>query len=99
MVPRRVELCGYEQAVSTEQLAGLEADRILLNVCQEPESLGYWKSLQMSRPWQDLKAVRKNNVYMISSDPWREYSAYACLRMIDDLLLHIHGNRPNVIWN
>ncbi|GAA0134415.1 bacillibactin transport transcriptional regulator Btr [Paenibacillus sp. YSY-4.3] len=95
MVPEREELNGYAQAISTEQLADFEADRILLNVCQEPESLSYWKNLQMSRQWRDLKAVRRNNVYMISSDPWREYSAYACKRMIDDLILHVHGNRPN----
>ncbi|AZK47597.1 ABC transporter substrate-binding protein [Paenibacillus lentus] len=98
MLPRRDELHSYEQAISIEELAVLEADRILLNVCQEPESLGYWKNLQMSNLWRDLKAVRGNAVYMISSDPWREYSAYACLRMIDDLLFQLHGNRPNVIW-
>ncbi|MDG0874091.1 ABC transporter substrate-binding protein [Paenibacillus thiaminolyticus] len=74
------------QKMSLEELARLEPDRILLNVCQEPESLQAWQSVQASRLWSDMKAVRRNHVYPISSDPWREYSAYACERMIDDLM-------------
>lgn len=74
------------QAMSLEELAHLNPDRILLNVCQEPESLQAWQSVQASRLWSDLKAARRNHVYLISSDPWREYSAYACERMIDDLM-------------
>ncbi len=74
------------QAVSLEELARLEPDRILLNVCQEQESLQTWQAVQTSRLWSDLKAARRNHVYLISSDPWREYSAYACERMIDDLM-------------
>jgi AraC family transcriptional regulator, transcriptional activator for feuABC-ybbA operon len=74
------------QEMSLEELARLEPDRILLNVCQEQESLQAWESVQASRLWSDMKAVRRNHVYPISSDPWREYSAYACERMIDDLM-------------
>ncbi|PZM63355.1 AraC family transcriptional regulator [Paenibacillus dendritiformis] len=74
------------QAMSLEELAHLNPDRILLNVCQEPESLQAWQAVQASRLWSDMKAVRRNHVYPISSDPWREYSAYACERMIDDLM-------------
>lgn len=69
-----------------EQLAFIDADRILVNVCQEPESLAYWQSLQNAPFWKDLKAARRNQVYFISSDPWREYSAYAFNRMLQDLV-------------
>ncbi|WP_335338945.1 AraC family transcriptional regulator [Aneurinibacillus sp. XH2] len=85
MVPRFND-AEYKQAVTLEQLAEMDADRILLNICQEPQSLNQWQLLQTSRLWQDLKAVRRNHVYLISSDPWREYSAYACERIVDDLL-------------
>jgi len=85
----------HRQAISVEQLADLDPDHILVNVCQEPESLGEWHHLQSSAVWRDLKAVRKNRVHLISSDPWREYSAYACDRMVDDLLMRLHGDRPN----
>lgn len=83
------------QSISLEQLAAFDVDRILLNVCQEPESLDHWQSLQTSSLWQNLKAVRRNCVYMISSDPWREYSAYAIGRMVDDLLKLVYGHRTN----
>ncbi|MGF7045592.1 ABC-type Fe3+-hydroxamate transport system substrate-binding protein [Paenibacillus sp. DS2015] len=76
----------YNQMITADQLVVFDADRILLNICQEPESLSHWEWFQSSSLWQDLKAVRKNHVYLISSDPWREYSAYACERILDDLL-------------
>ncbi|MFW5436868.1 AraC family transcriptional regulator [Paenibacillus apiarius] len=87
-----VEPASCKQVITLDQLAELDADRILLNVCQEPDSLSHWQSLQTSRKWRDLKAVRRNHVYSISSDPWREYSAYACERMVDDLLKQLIEN-------
>ncbi|TNJ61588.1 AraC family transcriptional regulator [Paenibacillus hemerocallicola] len=86
----------YNQAVALEQFAEFDADRILLNVCQESESLNHWRWLQASPAWRDLKAVRRNHVYVISSDPWREYSAHACERMVDDLLKLLDGERQAV---
>lgn len=83
------------QGITADHLPEFDADRILVNVCQEPESLDYWQTLQTSPLWQDLKAVRRNHVYLISSDPWREYSAYACERMVDDLLRLVYGDHPN----
>ncbi|MFH5186520.1 helix-turn-helix domain-containing protein [Paenibacillus sp. TAB 01] len=81
----------YNMAVPVERLAELDADRILLNVCQEEETLRYWQSLETSPQWLDLRAVRSNRVYPITSDPWREYSAHASGRMIDDLLRLLCG--------
>ncbi|WP_438350442.1 AraC family transcriptional regulator [Paenibacillus sp. FA6] len=83
-----------KQPLTIDQLVELDADRILLNICQEPESLDHWRSLQTSSLWQNLKAVRRNHVYYISSDPWREYSAYACERIVDDMLRIMDGDRP-----
>ncbi|NEW06385.1 ABC transporter substrate-binding protein [Paenibacillus sp. SYP-B3998] len=85
----------YNQLITAEELAAYDPDRILVNVCHEPESLSHWQSLQTSPLWRDLKAVRRNHAYVISSDPWREYSASASERMIDDVLRHLYGDRPN----
>ncbi|GIP31998.1 HTH-type transcriptional activator Btr [Paenibacillus sp. J2TS4] len=84
----------HRQRITVEQLTELDCDRIMLNVCQEPESLSQWRKLQASPIWLDLKAVRRNHVYFISSDPWREYSAYACERMVDDLLRQLTASTP-----
>lgn len=93
--PSGFDPTNYNQLISVDQLVEFDADRILLNVCQEPESLDYWQSLQTSSLWQDLKAVRRNHLYFISSDPWREYSAHACERIVDNLLKLLDGDRPN----
>lgn len=82
------------QPIGLEQIAALDADHIVLNVSREPETLHYWDSLQASSLWQDLKAVRRNHVYSVYSDPWNEYSAHAFERMLDDLYSRVCGYRP-----
>lgn len=86
-----------DQPVTIEQLADFDADRLLLLVRQEAETLAYWKTLQYSMPWQELKAVRNRRVYSISPDPWCEYSACAHDRIIDEALKLFSGNRPNCV--
>lgn len=91
---------GFEESscshpVSGIELAKIDADRILVNVCQEPESLAAWQTLQATPLWRDMRAVRRNHVYPISSDPWREYSASAAERMVDDLVRLVYGDHPN----
>ncbi|WP_068615063.1 AraC family transcriptional regulator [Paenibacillus tuaregi] len=84
-----------QDTILVSELMESDPDWILLNVRQESETLAYWEMLKASTQWRDLKAVRKNQAHMIHSDPWREYSAYACKRMLDDLLYHISGDRPD----
>ncbi|QPA31443.1 ABC transporter substrate-binding protein [Thermaerobacillus caldiproteolyticus] len=84
----------YDQQITIEQLAEIDPDRLLLLVRQEDETLAYWKTLQYSIPWQELKAVRSNRVYLIPSDPWVEYSACAHDRIIDESLKLFSGDCP-----
>ncbi|MCP1358136.1 ABC transporter substrate-binding protein [Aneurinibacillus migulanus] len=84
----------YNQRITLEQLASFDADHLLLTVCQETETLEYWKTLQYSMLWQELKAVRNNRVHLISSDPWYEYSASAHERIVDELVRIFSGNYP-----
>lgn len=71
--------------ISLEELTALKADHILLNIRQESLTLSYWEHLQATEAWQDVKAVRRGRVYHISSDPWREYSAHAIERMVQEV--------------
>lgn len=84
----------YNQQITLEQLASLDADHLLLTVCQETETLEYWKTLQYLVPWQELKAVRNNRVHLLSSDPWYEYSASAHDRVVAELVRMLSGNHP-----
>ncbi|MNI23650.1 HTH-type transcriptional activator Btr [compost metagenome] len=83
-----------EQEIGVDQIAILNPDRILMNVCLESESLNSWKQLQTTSVWRDLKAVRSNRVYRIASDPWRDYSASAFDRMVDQVVTLLTGDRP-----
>jgi AraC family transcriptional regulator, transcriptional activator for feuABC-ybbA operon len=83
--------------LTLEQVAELNPDRILLVVCPEASSRAYWLALQHTAAWRQLKAVRNLHVYLISSDPWFEYSAVAILRMLDEALLLFTGYCPNVL--
>ncbi|RKN84764.1 AraC family transcriptional regulator [Paenibacillus ginsengarvi] len=74
------------EAITLDGLAAYDADRIMLNICQEPESLAEWERLQQLPEWLGIKAVRSGAVTLIASDPWREYSASACERMVDDMV-------------
>ncbi|MCR8641650.1 AraC family transcriptional regulator [Paenibacillus sp. N1-5-1-14] len=80
-----------KQPITLQQIARINPDHLFINVCQEQDSINEWQALQATRMWRDLTAVRKNHVYLVSSDPWREYSAYACARMVGDVVGHLVG--------
>lgn len=85
----------YDEPVSLEKLAHFDADRLLLILRRERETLSYWEKLKVSMEWQELKAVRKNRIHFIPSDPCLEYSAGAHDRMIDELFELLCENHPN----
>ncbi|UTR13162.1 AraC family transcriptional regulator [Salipaludibacillus sp. LMS25] len=72
--------------LTVEDVIRLNPDRILLNVCQETKTLESWESLKQSSLWHDIRAVRNHAIHVISSDPWREYSASAHDRVINEVL-------------
>ncbi|GIQ63873.1 hypothetical protein PACILC2_24410 [Paenibacillus cisolokensis] len=87
----------YNVPLALEQLAELNPDRILLVVCPEASSRAYWLALQHTAAWRQLKAVRNRHVYLITSDPWFEYSAVSIFRMLDEAMLLFTGNCPNAL--
>lgn len=84
----------FDRPITLEELSGIEADVVLLLICQETETLEAWKALRQSPEWLSLHAVRDEKVKLIASDPWREYSASAMERMLDDALGFLSGKRP-----
>ncbi|WP_010268784.1 AraC family transcriptional regulator [Paenibacillus senegalensis] len=79
--------------VTMEQLSEINPDYLFVLIYQETETLVYWDELQTTECWQGLQAVRSGHLYQLSSDPWREYSAYSQLRMIDEAvrLFSVHS--------
>ncbi|MEC0257160.1 helix-turn-helix domain-containing protein [Paenibacillus lautus] len=93
------EACGLDtmrnQQITLDDLLQINPDRILIAVCPEATSRRYWLALLHSAKWHTLRAVAQGSVYMISSDPWFEYSALAVTRMLDEALLLFTGDSPN----
>lgn len=93
------EACGLDtmrnQQITLDDLLQINPDRILIAVCPEATSRRYWLALLHSAKWHTLRAVARGSVYMISSDPWFEYSALAVTRMLDEALLLFTGDSPN----
>ncbi|WP_342565441.1 AraC family transcriptional regulator [Paenibacillus sp. FSL R7-0345] len=89
--------CGqevYNVPVTPARLAELQPDYVLMLIRQEYDTLGEWKKLQVDPQWLRIPAVQRHQVHALSSDPWREESAYAQLRMLRQLLQLLPVNRP-----
>ncbi|MEJ8304757.1 AraC family transcriptional regulator [Saccharibacillus sacchari] len=78
-LPSRYE---WEHAMNPEMLNTFRADRILLMVCQEGETLPAWEAVRHSPEWAELPAVRAGRLHMLPSDPWRECSPSAHKRVL-----------------
>lgn len=90
---------GVERIVVNEQiaparLAEIDADRIVLMVGKDGESLAYWRSLRESPVWRELKAARGRRVHVVDPDPWHEYSAMAHARLLDEAVRLFSEERP-----
>ncbi|AUM63339.1 AraC family transcriptional regulator [Brevibacillus laterosporus] len=85
---------GIDEKITIQKLAEYDPDHILVLACPESETLHYWKQLQMRPEWQQIRAVRLNNVHEIFSNPWRDYSPLAHERLIEDVYRLFSGNRP-----
>jgi AraC-like DNA-binding protein/ABC-type Fe3+-citrate transport system substrate-binding protein len=102
MLYRELELspayeCGtevYNVPVTPAMLAELPADHLLMLIRQENDTLGEWQKLQNHPEWLKIPAVQRHQVHVLSSDPWREDSAYAQLRMLRQILQLLPVNRP-----
>lgn len=72
--------------LTPEQLDEAGADRILLLICQESETLAYWHRLRQSAQWKMLQSVREGRLKLIPSNPWREYSPAGVERLREEIV-------------
>lgn len=82
--------------VSLERLDNEAADRVLLLVCQETETIAAFKRLQQSPRWLSLRMVRDGRLRLIGSEPWRESSPDARERMLDEAVKLFAEDRPYI---
>jgi len=73
---------GYNRQITLEELIALNPNHLFVNIRQDAETLEHWKKIANSPLWNTLEAVQRNRVSLIPSDPWKEYSASAHLRVI-----------------
>jgi len=52
--------------------------------------------IKNSSAWNSLSFVQQNHFIMISSDPWREYSAFAHERIIREFPLQLLDHCPTI---
>ncbi|WP_254450198.1 AraC family transcriptional regulator [Cohnella herbarum] len=90
----RDEVTLYDENTTLEELARIRTDMIFLLVRQDSETLDSWKKLQNDPAWMRIDAVKRNRLYILTSDPWREYSAHAQLRMLEQATQLLSEDRP-----
>ncbi|MMZ69817.1 HTH-type transcriptional activator Btr [compost metagenome] len=64
-------------------------DYVALMIRQDSKTLEQWQALSRSPEWRALRVVRQDRVFMLSSNPWREYSPIGLDRARLDLFNHL----------
>ncbi|PKG25417.1 AraC family transcriptional regulator [Niallia nealsonii] len=90
--PQSEDQMKYNEQITMEELIALNPNHLFVNIRQDTETLEYWKEIINMPLWNTLEAVQRNKVYLISSDPWKEYSASAHLRVISYTKALLSGN-------
>ncbi|MEN1990157.1 helix-turn-helix domain-containing protein [Paenibacillus hubeiensis] len=75
--------------VTWEQLQAEDVDYVALMIRQDSKTLEQWQALSRSPEWRALQVVRQDRVFMLSSNPWREYSPIGLDRARLDLFNHL----------
>ncbi|MDQ0198924.1 iron-hydroxamate ABC transporter substrate-binding protein [Neobacillus ginsengisoli] len=63
------------EVISQEVLPDFDADAIFVIVNRDDKSQTAFKELEKTPIWKGLKAVKEKHVYLISDQPWLDYSA------------------------
>ncbi len=75
------------QQIMLEELHALQADYIFMLIRQDNITRSYWRALQVDARWKRLRAVQRQNVKLITSDPWLENSPHAYLRKLEQVII------------
>ncbi|GGG52803.1 helix-turn-helix domain-containing protein [Paenibacillus radicis (ex Gao et al. 2016)] len=63
--------------VNEQDLSAYDADALIIMVDPSPKAAMAWRSLQSSKVWQTMNAVKKRNIYEIGTEKLFEYSAWS----------------------
>ena len=74
--------------ISQETLDILDGDLIFFLAFGDGSRAAF-EELQQVPLWQDLKAVRENQVYLVEGDPWIDASPLAAHAVLDDIEKHL----------
>ncbi|MFO1446212.1 AraC family transcriptional regulator [Bacillus sp. Bva_UNVM-123] len=80
-----LKVADYQQ-VSLDDLYALRADCLFILIRQDNLTRSYWRALQKEDRWKRLHAVQRQNVKIITSDPWLENSPHAYLRKLEQMM-------------
>ncbi|MFF2885524.1 helix-turn-helix domain-containing protein [Paenibacillus sp. NPDC057967] len=75
----------YNTEITFEQLAQLQVDKLFTIICPDDESRATWHYLQRDAGFKQLGAMKHQQIYVIHSDPWFEYSPVALRRMLEEV--------------
>ncbi|MFF2090780.1 helix-turn-helix domain-containing protein [Paenibacillus sp. NPDC058174] len=63
--------------VDEQDLASYDADALIIMVDPSPKAAAAWRTLQSSRTWQMMNAVKNRSIYEIGTEKLFEYSAWS----------------------
>ncbi|NOU65144.1 helix-turn-helix domain-containing protein [Paenibacillus sp. LMG 31461] len=72
------------------ELAGFEADHLIVNICKDPISQATWANLNKQGDWRGLTAVKKGQVHLTPGyagweSPWNEHTAFNHERVLQQI--------------
>ncbi|MBO1511393.1 ABC transporter substrate-binding protein [Metabacillus bambusae] len=73
------------QVISKEVIGDYNADLIFVVVNSDEEAQKVYKELAASSVWQSLEAVQNDQIFVVSDQPWLDYSALGNSMAMDDL--------------
>jgi len=73
------------QVISKEVIGDYDADLILVVVNSNEEAQKVYEELAASSVWQSLEAVQNDQIFVVSEQPWLDYSALGNSMAMDEL--------------
>lgn len=86
-----------EDIVTWDQLQASDVEHIGILIRQDSETLEHWHRLRQSSRWLDLPVIRQQQLHILSSSPWREYSPTALTRVREELIHYLSAKSPCAI--
>ncbi|MEK4154161.1 helix-turn-helix domain-containing protein [Paenibacillus sp. FSL R10-2779] len=75
----------YNTEITFDELGKLKVDKLFTIICPDDESRATWHHLQREVGFRQLEAIKQQQIYVIHSDPWFEYSPVALKRMLEEV--------------